>query len=93
MLQGLRRLPFSAREEVSRDEPYKFMTDDCVVEVELNNLVTPLELNNLVTPLELNNLVTPLELKAASSNDVTLTLVRHFSQNGWPRHLPVGLET
>ena len=75
--QGLRHLPFSVREEVSRekDEPCKSMTDDCVMEVELDNLVTP------------------LELKAASSTDVTLTQVRHFIQNGWPRHQAVGLET
>ena len=51
------------------------MTYDCVMEVELDNLVTP------------------LELKAASSTDVTLTQVRHFIQNGWPRHQPAGLET
>ena len=57
------------------DEPCKSMTDDCVMEVELDNLVTP------------------IELKAASSNDVTLTQVRHFNQNIWPRHLPAGLET
>ena len=75
--QGLCCLPFSVREEVSRekDEPCKSMTDDCVMEVELDNLVTP------------------LELKAASSTDVTLTQIRHFIQNGWPRHPPAGLET
>ena len=75
--QGLRRLPFSVREEVSRekDEPCKSMTDDYVMEVELDNLVTP------------------LELKAASSTDITLMQVRHFIQNGWPRHPPAGLET
>ena len=40
--QGLRRLPFSVREEVSRenDEPFKSMTDDCVMEVKLDNFVT-----------------------------------------------------
>ena len=75
--QGLCHLPFSVREEVSRekDEPCKSITDDCVMEVELDNLVTP------------------IELKAASSTDVTLTQVRHFIQNGWPRHQAVGLET
>ena len=54
--QGLRSLPFSVHEEVSRekDEPCKSMTGDYVMEVELDNLVTP------------------LELKAASSTDVTL---------------------
>ena len=57
------------------DEPCKSMTDDCVMEVELDNRVTP------------------VELKAASSIDVTLTQVRHFIQNGWPRHPPAGLET
>ena len=57
------------------DEPCESMTDDCVMEVELDNLVTP------------------LELKTASSTDVTLTQVRHFIQNGWPRHPPAGLET
>ena len=56
-------------------EPCKSMTDDCVIDVELDNLVTP------------------LELKAASSTDVTLTQVRHFIHNGWPRHPPAGLET
>ena len=77
MSQGLRRLPFSVREEVSRekDEPCKSMTDDCVMEVELDNLVTP------------------RELKAASSTDVTLTQVRHFIQNGWPRHPPAERRT
>ena len=57
------------------DEPCKSMTDDCVMEVELDNFVPP------------------LELKAASSTDVTLTQVRHFIQNGWPRHQPAGLKT
>ena len=66
MSQGLRRLPFSVCEEVSRekDEPCKLTTDDYVMEVELDNLVTP------------------LELKAASSTDITLTQVCHFTQNG-----------
>ena len=57
-----------------KDEPCKSMTDDCVMEVDLDNLVTP------------------LELKAASSN-VTLTQVRYFIQNDWPRPPPAGLET
>jgi len=36
--------------------------------------------------IALDNLFTAAELKMASSEDANLTLVRHFVQNGWPKH-------